>query len=140
VNVFEREIRARDFDPQSYSVPPSKWYDGPAAGVIIWNKKGERAKLLRSDLEESPKQDLTEATPETLAREYVTRRTLDALVDELERTEQAVTFTLLYERALEESARKAHDVLSDSRVERDEYRSAVASLIREFLDGYEYQT
>ena len=138
VNVFEREVRARDFDPQSYSIPSSEWYDGPAAGVVIWNKKGERAKLRHSDLGEPPERKPADPTAEALARRYVTRRTLEALVDELERREQAVTFTYLYERALEESARKAHDVVSNGDIERDEYRSEVATLVRKFLDEYEY--
>jgi len=35
VNAVEREVRGRDFDPNSYEIPPSAWYDGPAAGVVI---------------------------------------------------------------------------------------------------------
>ncbi len=50
VNTFQKEVRAVDFDPNSYEIPNSNWYDGPAAGVVLRNKTGDRAELSR-DLE-----------------------------------------------------------------------------------------
>jgi hypothetical protein len=44
VNPLDREVTARDFDPECYATTDSAWYDGPANGVVIHNKAGGRAK------------------------------------------------------------------------------------------------
>lgn len=49
INAFSRECHARDFDADQYSIPSSAWYDGPAAGVVIRNKQGHRARLTAGD-------------------------------------------------------------------------------------------
>ena len=54
VNTFEREAHARDFSPDRYEIPPSAWYDGPAAGVVIRNKQGHRGKLSNPAVAASP--------------------------------------------------------------------------------------
>ncbi|MFB6268980.1 MAG: hypothetical protein ABEH83_03490, partial [Halobacterium sp.] len=46
LNAVVKERRGADFDPSDYEVPESAWRDGPAAGVLVRNKTGDRAKLL----------------------------------------------------------------------------------------------
>jgi len=47
VNAVAREVNARDFDPDRYAVPASAWRDGPAAGVVVRNKRGGRGRIVR---------------------------------------------------------------------------------------------
>ncbi|WP_418284954.1 hypothetical protein [Halorubrum sp. DTA46] len=46
VTVVEREVNARDFDPEDYEMPPSTWRDGSVAGVVVRNKRGGRGRLV----------------------------------------------------------------------------------------------
>jgi len=46
VPVIERERPAKYFDPTSYEIPNSQFYDGPAEGVVLRNKRDQRAKVL----------------------------------------------------------------------------------------------
>lgn len=41
--VVDRERRARDYTPGTDGFPPSAYYDGPVAGVLVRNKAGGRA-------------------------------------------------------------------------------------------------
>jgi hypothetical protein len=54
VSAIERELPARDFSPDDYAAPPSAWYDGPAAGVVVRNKRGQRARLSTLEAVDSP--------------------------------------------------------------------------------------
>ena len=52
VNTFEKEVRAVDFDPDTYEIPRSAWYDGPAEGIGCcledwWKEKNSAATLGR---------------------------------------------------------------------------------------------
>jgi hypothetical protein len=137
VNVFERERRGGDFDPDSYTVPQSAWYDGPAAGVVLRNKRGERAKLTNPAVEDADDPDPPDASAAELASAYATDRRFETLAAEFERRDQPVTFQRLYERVLEDIVRKRHRQLyhSQASVEMSEFRSAVAARTRDFLDG-----
>ncbi|MFC6614136.1 RNA ligase family protein [Halopenitus salinus] len=65
VNAIEREVRARDFDPGSYAIPKSEWYDGPAAGVVIRNKSGDRAAMVHPKLEAIDASEASEGSETT---------------------------------------------------------------------------
>lgn len=136
VNAFERERRARDFDPWSYSIPQSAWYDGPAEGVVIRNKTGQRAKLLHPEFREVDETVPVDASATELARKYATRRRFEKLTAKFEDRGQPVTFQNLYERVLEDITREAHKRLhgGDQDVDMKEFRSEVAALAREFFD------
>jgi hypothetical protein len=45
--ALAKEVRTRDFRPDRYEFPPSPWYDGPVAGVVLRNRDGTRG-LLRN--------------------------------------------------------------------------------------------
>jgi hypothetical protein len=136
VNAFEKECRARYFDPESYTIPQSRWYDGPAEGVIIWNKRGHRAKLLHSAFREVDETVSVDASAEELAAKYATRRRFEKLAAKLDDRHQSVTFDRLYERALEDIVREEHKQLhhGDTNVDMQVFRSEVAALTREFLE------
>ena len=137
VNAFEKECRARYFDPDSYTIPQSKWYDGPAEGVIIWNKRGHRAKLLHPAFREVDETVPVDASAEELAAKYATQRRFEKLATKLDDRHQAVTFDRLYERALEDIVREEHKQLhhGDTNADMQVFRSEVAALTREYLDS-----
>jgi hypothetical protein len=136
VNTFDREVRARDFDPESYTIPASAWYDGPAEGVVVRNKRGERAKVLHPDFREVDETVPVDAPAEALAAKFATRRRFEKLAGKLEDRGERVTVDRLYELALEDIVREEHRQLYHGResVDMQAFRSEVAALTREFLD------
>lgn len=137
VNAVERELHTRDFDPDSYLVPESAWYDGPAEGVVIRNKRGGRAKLLHPEFREVEDTIPVDVPAEALAERYATDRRFEKLARELETRRGDVTFETLYERALTDIVREEHKRLyhGSSAVDLPAFRSAVAARTRAFLDG-----
>ncbi|ADB62770.1 hypothetical protein Htur_3915 (plasmid) [Haloterrigena turkmenica DSM 5511] len=136
VNVFERERRARDFDPDSYSVPRSAWYDGPAEGVIIRNKRGQRAKLLHPSFHEVEETAPVDVSAAELAETYATQQRFETLSSELEAQGRPVTFETLYERVLEDIGREEHNRLyhDSGPIDMKAFRSEVSALTCRFLD------
>ena len=136
VNVFERERRARDFDPDSYSVPQSAWYDGPAEGVVVRNKRGQRATILHPSFREVTETSPVDVSAAELAETYATRQRFETLSSELEARDRPVTFETLYERVLEDIVREEHNRLyhADEPVDMRTFRSEVSALTRRFLD------
>lgn len=140
VNAVERELPARDFDPGTYTVPQSAWYDGPAEGVVVRSKTGQRAQLLHPDFQESNEKATVEidASSDELAERYATAERFEKLAADIERNDGAVDFDRLYDRALEDITREAHPTLyrGSQDVELGEFRSAVAARTRAFLDDW----
>ena len=136
VNAFEKEYRTRYFDLDSYTVPQSEWYDGPAEGVIIRNKRGDSAKLLHPAFREVDETVPVDAPAEELAAKYATQRRFEKLAAELDDRHQSVTFDTLYERALEDIVREEHKQLhhGETDVNMQVFRSEVAALTRKFLE------
>lgn len=130
VNAVEKERRARDFDPDSYTVPQSAWYDGPAEGLIIRNKRRERAKLLHPAFQEVDETVPVERSPTELAARYATDRRFEKIVAKLRDQERPVTFEALYERVREDIVREEHKQLyhGNTSLDRSAFRSAVAGL------------
>ena len=134
VNVFERERRARDFDPGSYTIPQSAWYDGPAAGVVIRDKRGRRAKLVHPESGDAEGATPVGDSAEELAARYATRERLERLATRLEDDGRPVTVETLYERVLEDVLRETHGRLGHDDLETSEFRSEVGARTRAFLD------
>lgn len=134
VNAVERERNTRDFDPDSYAVPRSAWYDGPAKGVLIRNKRGGRAKLLHPEFRERDPDPVEVSTAE-FARECATERRFERVADRIEEMEWAVTVDVLYERVLEDIVREEHRRLDhrESDVDTAAFRSEIAALTRAFV-------
>jgi ATP-dependent RNA circularization protein (DNA/RNA ligase family) len=136
VNAFERERRAQDFDPDSYAIPQSRWYDGPAEGVVIRNKQGKRAKLLHPDFREVDDTVPVDGSATDLAEKFATQHRFDKLAAKFEDRERSVTFQALYEQALEDIVREEHKQLyhGSQSVDMSEFRSEVAARTQAFLD------
>ncbi|WP_440767231.1 RNA ligase family protein [Natronorubrum sp. DTA7] len=136
VNVFERERRARDFDPGSYHVPQSAWYDGPAEGVVVRNKRGQRAKLLHPSFREEHEMDAIDVSATELAANCATQRRFERLATSLSNQDYSVTFETLYERVLEDIVREEHPRLyhADTSIDMKTFRSEVGAQTRAFLD------
>ena len=140
VNAFERERNTRDFDPDSYTIPQSAWYDGPAEGVVVQNKQGQRAKLLHPDFREVDDTVPVDGSASELAEGYATQRRFEKLAAKFEDREPTVTFQPLYEQVLEDIIREEHKQLyhGDRSVDLSEFRSEVAARTRAFIDEYEH--
>jgi hypothetical protein len=136
VNAVERELPARDFDPNSCTVPRSAWDDGPAEGVVVRNKRGQRAKLLHPDFREVDETIPVDASVDELARKYATPRRFEKLAAKLDDRDQSVTFERLFERVVEDVVREEHKRLyhGDEPVDLGAFRSEVAALTRAYLD------
>lgn len=136
VNAIERELPARDFDPASYTVPGSAWYDGPAEGVVVRNKRGDRATLVHPRFREVAEPAPVDAPAEELASRYATPRRFETVATKLEESGEPVTVDTLYERVIEHITREHHTQLYHAAdpVDMSAFRSAVAALTREFLE------
>jgi hypothetical protein len=133
VNAFEKEVRAADFDPASYEIPTSNWYDGPAAGVVVRNKTGGRAALVDSDVREPADPEPVEASVSELVRRHATDARFERLARELADRGIAVTFDAMYDRALEAIARETRLFDEDAGVDPGAFRSEMAPLLQQFL-------
>jgi hypothetical protein len=135
VTAVERELPTRDFDPDRYTIPDSAWYDGPAAGVVVRNKRGDRAQLLHPDVRERTDTTSADASAEELAARYATTGRFEKLARALEASGEPVTVDTLSQRAIENIAREHHAELyrATDPVEQSTFRSEVAVLTREFL-------
>ncbi len=138
VNTFEKEVRAVDFDPESYDVPASRWYDGPAAGVVLHNKAGTKAKLIRRatfDADADDSSPDSDATAGELARTYATDDRFRDVAARVEAMNRPVTFETMYDRVFESIVREAHARLFDGStdVDRQAFRSEVAARTRAFV-------
>lgn len=130
VNTFAKEVRAADFDPSSYEFPQSAWYDGPAAGVVVRNKRGSCGTLANPVVDVTSDPSFAPTTPDALAAELVTAASVQRVVTALERQDRHATFDAVYERVLEAIFRETEPSRFGDDVDLRAFRSAVAELIR----------
>lgn len=137
VAVFERERNARDFDPDSYTIPASGYYDGPAAGVVVRNKQGQRGLLPNPDVATPDETPVVDASATELAGRYATDRRFERVASSLEDRGWDVTVDVLYERTLDDILRANHRTLFEGTrsVDMAAFRSEVAALTQSFLDN-----
>jgi hypothetical protein len=136
VNAVEKERNARDFDPESYTVSESAWYDGPAAGVLLVNKRGGRAVIENPAVDTDRSVNPVEGSPEAVAREFAPDARFERLAARLDAEGRPVAFQPLYDLALETVLRAHHDRLthSQSSVALGEFRGALAARTRAYLE------
>lgn len=139
VNAVEREVNARDFDPDGYSIPDSAWRDGPAAGVVVRNKRGGRGRIVSADSdghdrpsEETP---VDERDPDTLAGAHATPERFESRIAELERRGDPVTVDALADRTVESVARETPvGIGNENGVDLEAFRAAIVERARMSLD------
>lgn len=141
VNTFEQEVRAIHFDPESYEIPESNWYDGPAAGVVFRNKRGGRAKIVRPEFETVDDGEPVGASAGELASQYVTYSRLTTVARKLSNQGHPITVDAVYERAVEGVIREHHRQLfhGASDVDMGELHSEIAALVQNFLNEWDEQ-
>ncbi len=136
INPLDQELSVRDFTPEHYSIPQSAWYDGPAAGIVIRDKGGHRARLSNPAVavdDSAPSQ----TTADELAARYGSDGRLARLADELRREGRPVTVDHLFERAFESALRELdpRSVRAEGPVETSAFRSELAALAAEFIQN-----
>jgi len=101
-------VNARDFDPEAYAIPDSAWRDGPAAGVVVRNKRqGRRGKLLAAGTatdagETVPEVDVPDDI-EAIVSEYATDDRFERVVDDLDRRNAGATVDAVADRVVVEA-------------------------------------
>jgi len=156
VTAVDREVRARDFDPDDYAIPTSAWYDGPAAGVVVRNKRGDRGRLVRSDPDGRSSEPVGDAPDtEALAATYAASERLERYRDRIERRGEPATVDALADRVVEAAARESPvrvqgtatgtvaepasrtvtEPASRAVVDADRVREAALARVRAFLDA-----
>jgi hypothetical protein len=137
VRAVQKELPARDFDPDSFAIPRSAYYDGPAEGVVIHNKRGGRAKLLHPEFQEVDETVPLDGDASDLAARYATDRRFEKWAAKLGDRGEPVTFEALYKRVLEDIVREEHKQIyhREDAVDLDVFREAVAERTRRFLDA-----
>ncbi|WP_253736901.1 RNA ligase family protein [Halohasta salina] len=133
VTPIAQEVRARDFDPASYKIPESAWYDGPAAGVVIRDKSGHRGRLPNPDVDDEPTAP-DDVTAVDLADRYGSDERLARLRERLRTEGQSVTVDALLERILESALRELDPRLFETGVDRGAVRSELAGRVQRFLN------
>ncbi|MFW5903186.1 MAG: hypothetical protein ACOCS7_00455 [Halolamina sp.] len=138
INAVRKEVRAVDFDPDDDAFPESKWYDGPAAGIVVRNKTGDRGLLSNPAVVDRGGGEAEDAggegsspDPEALAREVTTDRRIDRAREGVATGNDRATPEAIVERLLEAVHREeAHriDRLADD--DRRAFRTAVAAVVR----------
>jgi len=151
VTAVEREVNARDFDPETYEVPDSAWRDGPAAGIVVRNKRGGRGKLLaegaaadesegaRGD-ESAPGSDSAAPPlddPEAVAAAYATDDRFERAVADLDRRTGGATVDAVADRVVEAIARETPVRFGDGGASADPegVRTALIERARTALEG-----
>jgi len=154
VNAVAREVNARDFDPDGYAVPASAWRDGPAAGVVVRNKRGGRGKIAREagdggddgDGDRADGDDPADAgtgdptDPDDLASIHAGRERFERIVAALERRGEPATVDALADRTVEAVARETRLQFGEGEadpagVDPVRFRASVVERARAFLDG-----
>jgi len=156
VNAVAREVNARDFDLDRYAVPASAWRDGPAAGVVVRNKRGGRGRIVRGvvdggDEGDDGDADWTESgdptdggsgdsvAPDELAATHAGRERFERIVASLERRGDPATVDALADRTIEAVARETSlrfgtEHSGPAGVDVARFRASVVERARAFLD------
>lgn len=139
--AIEKEAAVEHTDLTRYTdgtgFPASAWYDGPAAGVLVRDKTGNRGNAWLAD-RDADRAEPASATVAEVVDAYATLDAIETTVGRLEAegrqpTVDAVTDRLVADIAREHYARLHRD--GDPVVARDAVRSAVAERVQRALAG-----
>ena len=135
INPLDQELAARDFDPGRYEMPQSAWYDGPAAGIVIRDKSGYRAKLSNPAVEINTSPPSDAETAEELAARFGADSRLSRLVEKA--PAQTLGADQLFECALDSALRELDPRVfaPAGPIDRRAFRSALAARTGEFIQN-----
>lgn len=142
VTVVEKERSVEQRPLAGYDLPDSAWYDGPAAGVTFADKRGNRAKLVRDEIQATEPSVQVETTdPRALAERFVTDALIADRAAALRERDEPVAFDRLFEAVVDRVARAHHGALFHGVTETgavdldwSRFRGAVAERVRRWLD------
>ncbi len=136
VNTIEKERRWRDFHPDASTIPTSAWRDGPAAGLVVRDKTGNRARLTNPAIDHDTMVEPITAAPEAIAEKYVTDGLLQEAVEAVAADLPHIPFDPLFERVVELLLRDMHRRLTHGQtaVTLPEFRAAIAAKTHDWLD------
>ena len=141
VNTFQREVNARDFTPDAYEIPTSAWYDGPAAGVVIRNKQGQRGQLSNPAVAASPMtDDSTHTEPDhsidELVDTYATPAHIESIAASVRSDGGSVAVDTVTDRLCKSVGRQHPDAfLGADSLDQPAFRSAIAEQVQRHLHG-----
>ena len=156
VNPLEREYNSRDFTLNSYEIPQSAWYDGPAAGVVLRNKQGHRGVLTNSAIETDSEDHAGDHSSdgdhagdhssngdhavglgaEELAESYASPADISSVTAALDTANQPATVDTITDRLLETIGRERPDrVTGSDSIDTTALRSAIASRVQQRRQG-----
>lgn len=129
LNAVAKEVRADSFDPGSYDLPESAWRNGPAAGVLVRTKPGDRARLRR----DWARPDSYRGDASDLADEEVTDARIEAAVENLAHRGRPADVDAVTDRVVAVVAREAAARAFDDAVDEAAFRSAAAERVSRVL-------
>ncbi|KAB1190788.1 MULTISPECIES: hypothetical protein [Haloferax] len=135
LNTFRKEVNVRDFHPERYDVPESAWYDGPAAGVIIENRRGGSAIIENRPTEVEDELQPIHGDPEAVATSLVTADRIERAIDAIENRSGSVTTEEVRTRVFEMVACEEYRRLDAGNVEWVALRSAIGPVVAAELGG-----
>jgi hypothetical protein len=136
VNVLRKEVHVRDYGFADEPVPRSAWYDGPAAGVVVRKKTGERLAIPNAAVDRERTRDPPPAVTAdadgsggvdgavgvdasgrldatAVADATATRERFERVARTVRDRGLPVTFDVVYDRLLAAIYRETHDWLLD---------------------------
>lgn len=129
LNTFRKEVHVRDFHPDRYELPESAWYDGPAAGVVVENRRGGSALLENPAVGRDDGAEPLAGDPPAIADALVTDGRLGRAVEAVESRGGDVSVSEVHPRVFELIAREEYGSLDAGNVEWGALRSAVGSVV-----------
>jgi hypothetical protein len=131
LNAVAKELRADSFDPGSYDRPESAYRDGPAAGVLVRNKTGDRATLLGDWEPPEPLRD----DPQTVAEAVATDERIEAAAERVADGGASADVSAVTDRVVAELGRREYARLfgDSGAVDEAAFRSAVAERVSRVL-------
>ncbi|POG56286.1 hypothetical protein [Haloferax marisrubri] len=131
LNTFQKELNVRDFHPERIEIPDSAWYDGPAAGVIVENRRGGRALIRGPVLDEMDDHEPIRGEPTAIADDLVTDARVSRALEAVEAAQQSPATADVHARVFEIIVREEYSRLDSGRVDWKALRSAVGSVVAE---------
>lgn len=130
VNTFAKEVRAVDFDPGSYTVPESDWYDGRAYGVVVRSKTGRRATIHAEQFRDQGRARPTSVPPAEIVDQFAASGRLERAASALSDRGLAPDSDTLFEHLFDRLLRQEHRAIVDG----DADLGAVRARLSERID------
>ncbi|MFC7205249.1 hypothetical protein ACFQJC_17200 [Haloferax namakaokahaiae] len=133
MNSFQKEVNVRDFHPERFEIPESAWYSGPAAGVVIENRRGGTALIQEIVVDEKSNYEPIQGEPTAVSNDLVTKARISRAIEAIETHGKTATTTEVHARVFEMVVREEYVRLDQGSIDWKTLRSAVGSAVAERL-------